>query len=48
MTVPDDKGVHIKSADAKGEKYVYKYGNPRNLDSREHIKLVRGKGYENT
>jgi len=38
VPVPDDKGVHIKSAGAKGEKYVYKYvkffrnseGHPRN------------------
>ena len=38
VTIPDDKGVHIKSAGAKGEKYVYKYtkyfrnenGKPRN------------------
>lgn len=38
VPVPDDKGVHIKSAGAKGEKYVYKYvkffrnseGYPRN------------------
>ena len=38
VDIPDDKGVHIKSAGAKGEKYVYKYvkyfrnsdGNPRN------------------
>ena len=25
VPIPDDKGVHIKSAGAKGEKYVYKY-----------------------
>lgn len=38
VDIPDDKGVHIKSAGTKGEKYVYKYvkyfrnsdGNPRN------------------
>jgi transposase len=38
VDIPDDKGVHVKSAGAKGEKYVYchtKYyrnadGNPRN------------------
>lgn len=38
VPIPDDKGVHIKSAGAKGEKYVYKYveffrnseGQPRN------------------
>ena len=38
VNIPDDKGVHMKSAGAKGEKYVYKYvkyfrnsdGNPRN------------------
>jgi transposase len=38
IDIPDDKGVHIKSAGAKNEKYVYKYvkyfrnsdGNPRN------------------
>lgn len=38
VEVPDDKGVHKKSAGAKGEKYVYKYvkyfrnsdGKPRN------------------
>ena len=38
VDVPDDKGVHVKSAGAKGEKYVYKYvqyyrnanGDPRN------------------
>ena len=38
VDIPDDKGVHRKSAGAKGEKYVYKYtnyfrnseGNPRN------------------
>jgi transposase len=38
VDIPDDKGVHSKSAGAKGEKYVYKYikyfrnsdGNPRN------------------
>jgi hypothetical protein len=39
VDVPDDKGIHIKSAGAKGEKYVYKYvkyfrnskGEPRNM-----------------
>lgn len=38
VNIPDDKGIHTKSAGAKGEKYVYKYvkyyrnkdGNPRN------------------
>jgi transposase len=38
VDIPDDKGVHTKSAGAKGEKYVYKYvkffrnanGEPRN------------------
>ena len=38
VEIPDDKGIHIKSAGAKGEKYVYKYvkyfrnadGAPRN------------------
>jgi hypothetical protein len=38
VDIPDDYGVHMKSAGAKGEKYVYKYvkyfrnsdGNPRN------------------
>lgn len=38
VNVPDDKGVHMKSAGVKGEKYVYQYvsyfrnsdGNPRN------------------
>ena len=38
IDVPEDKGVHMKSAGAKGEKYVYKYvqyfrnadGHPRN------------------
>lgn len=38
VDIPDDKGVHIKSAGTKREKYVYKYvkyfrnseGNPRN------------------
>lgn len=25
VDIPDDKGVHVKSAGAKGEKYVYKY-----------------------
>lgn len=38
VNIPDDKGIHIKSAGAKSEKYVYKYvqyyrnkdGNPRN------------------
>jgi hypothetical protein len=38
IDIPDDKGVHVKSAGAKGEKYVYRYtryfrnadGNPRN------------------
>lgn len=38
VPIPDDKGVHIKTAGAKGEKYVYKYvkyfrnseGQPRN------------------
>jgi hypothetical protein len=38
VDIPDDKGVHLKSAGAKGEKYVYKYtkyfrnydGKPRN------------------
>lgn len=38
INIPDDKGVHTKSAGAKGEKYVYKYvqyfrnadGQPRN------------------
>lgn len=38
VTIPIDKGVHIKSAGAKGEQYVYKYlkyfrnseGKPRN------------------
>ena len=39
IDIPDDQGVHTKSAGAKGEKYVYKYvkyyrnadGNPRNI-----------------
>ena len=38
VDIPEDKGIHIKSAGTKGEKYVYKYikyfrnadGNPRN------------------
>jgi transposase len=38
INIPNDKGVHVKSAGAKGDKYVYKYtkfyrnqdGNPRN------------------
>ena len=38
INIPDDQGVHVKSAGAKGEKYVYKYtdyfrnaeGKPRN------------------
>jgi transposase len=38
VEIPDDEGVHTKTAGAKGEKYVYKYvkyfrnadGNPRN------------------
>jgi transposase len=38
VDIPEDKGVHMKSAGAKGEKYVYKYvryfrnadGQPRN------------------
>jgi len=38
VNIPDDKGIHTKSAGAKGEKYVYKYvkyyrnedGKPRN------------------
>jgi len=38
VDIPDDKGVHIKSAGDKGEKYIYKYtryfrnenGKPRN------------------
>ena len=38
VKIPEDKGVHIKSAGSKGEKYVYKYvkyfrnenGEPRN------------------
>jgi transposase len=38
VDIPEDKGVHIKTAGAKGEKYVYKYtryfrnsdGKPRN------------------
>ena len=38
VEIPDDEGVHVKSAGAKGEKYVYKYvkyfrndsGKPRN------------------
>lgn len=38
VDIPDDKGVHIKSAGAKGEMYIYKYvkyyrnaaGEPRN------------------
>ena len=38
IDIPDDIGVHVKSAGAKGEKYVYKYvkyfrnkeGKPRN------------------
>jgi hypothetical protein len=38
VDIPDDNGVHVKSAGAKGEKYVYKYvkyfrnsdGKPRN------------------
>jgi transposase len=38
IDIPTDKGVHVKSAGVKGEKYVYKYthyfrntaGNPRN------------------
>src|SRR5215469_9582250 len=38
VDIPDDEGVHVKLAGAKGEKYVYKYvkyfrnaeGKPRN------------------
>ncbi len=38
VPIPDDKGIHVKSAGAKREKYVYKYvryfrnsdGKPRN------------------
>jgi transposase len=38
VDIPDDKGIHVKSAGVKGEKYVYKYtsyfrnnnGEPRN------------------
>ena len=38
VAIPDDEGVHVKSAGAKGEKYVYKHvkyfrnanGKPRN------------------
>jgi hypothetical protein len=38
VDIPEDKGIHMKTAGAKGEKYVYKYvryyrnedGNPRN------------------
>ena len=38
VDIPDDKGVHMKSAGAKGEKYICKYvkyyrnadGDPRN------------------
>ncbi len=38
VNIPDDKGVHMKSAGVKGEKYIYKYvkyyrnadGDPRN------------------
>lgn len=29
VQIPDDKGVHIKSAGVKGEKYVYKFHSPR-------------------
>ncbi len=38
VPIPNDKGIHVKSAGAKKEKYVYKYvryfrnsdGKPRN------------------
>ena len=39
VDIPDDKGVHIKSAGAKGEKYVYKYVKYfRNADGKPRSK----------
>lgn len=57
VDIPDDKGVHIKSAGVKGEKYVYKYvkyfrnsdGNPRNkAKAIGKFDPVSGKMYPNS
>jgi transposase len=43
VDIPDDKGVHIKSAGIKGEKYVYKYVKyfrNSNGDSRNKAKSI--------
>ncbi len=56
VEVPDDKGVHIKSAGQRGEKYVYKYtsyfrnqeGQPRNRSkSIGKLDPASGKMYPN-
>ena len=56
VDIPDDKGVHTKSAGAKGEKYVYKYvkyfrnadGEPRNTAKAiGKLDIVSGKMYPN-
>ena len=56
VNIPNDKGMHIKSAGAKGEKYVYKYvkyfrnaeGNPRNkAKAIGKFEPVSGKMYPN-
>jgi transposase len=41
VDIPDDKGVHVKRAGAKGEKYVYKYvSHFRNADGEPRSKAV--------
>ena len=43
IDIPDDKGVHVKSAGAKGDKYVYKYTKyfrNENGDSRNKAKAI--------
>jgi len=56
IDIPDDKGVHVKSAGAKGENYVYKYtkyfrnenGDPRNrAKSIGKVDPVSGKMFPN-
>lgn len=41
VDIPDDKGIHVKRAGAKGEKYVYKYvSHFRNTDGKPRSKAV--------
>jgi len=56
VDIPDDKGVHVKSAGAKSEKYVYKYfkhyrndkGDPRHkAKSIGKLDPISGKMYPN-